>query len=253
MKTARDKRDFVDIATLLILFFGLVIAGWALTVYIKQAEELHNQNRIQMSMSLRSAENVIYEMIFKNEYLGAFFADAPDKEDFSFADAQRYVNLLLENGGFYGWNNVEELISRIYEPRDNYLGAKKKKLREAFDLAEHLLYLLEDAHSARQAHILSEAEYETWITYVDDIGFNPLFLSALYYGHSSGYMTKDFASHIKERLLRSKRNKQAVSILYKELLDQDWINKLGKRGYDDRMKISSNQSMQRIADRSSSH
>jgi hypothetical protein len=166
----------------------------------------------------------------------AFFADPPDKEDFTFQDAQQYVNLILVKGKFDHWENVEELVSRIYEPTNTFHDPQKIRLRKAYDLAEHLLYVLVDAHSAYKADILPEADYETYITYVDDLGFNPFFLSALYYGHSSGYITKDFASHIKKRLLRSKRNRQAVSILYKELLEEDWINKLGKRGANDDVK-----------------
>lgn len=252
MKIAWIKENFVSLATLFFLFAGTVIAGWALNVYINQTRELNKQNKIQLDLSLRSAENAMYEMTSKDEYLMAFFADPPTKGNFSLVDAQRYVDLFLRKGSrFGGWKNVEELLSKLYEPDDNYHDPKKNRLRKAYDLAEHLLYLLQDAHSAREAEILSPEEYETWITYVDDIGFNPLFLSALYFGHSSGYITKKFANHIKERLIVSKRSKQAVSILYKELLQDDWIYKLGKRGYDDHdhMKTSSNKSMQRIANK----
>ena len=125
--------------------------------------------------------------------------------------------------------SVEELLSRIFEPNDDYFDQNKRRLRKAYYLAERLLYLLQDAYSARQAGILSEAEYEGWLTYLDKIGFNPLFFSALRFSHSNGSLMKDFANHTKERLLRSDRNKQAVGILYPELLQKDWINKLGKK------------------------
>ncbi|MGW8158434.1 MAG: hypothetical protein ACWGKN_07910 [Desulfoprunum sp.] len=238
MKTGWTKESCISLITLIVYIAGAVIAGMALNVYINQAEELKKQSKIQIELSLRTAENAVYEMTAKEEYLMAFFADPPDK-DFSFADAQKYVNLFLEKNSFDGWNNAEELLNRLYDPNDNFHDPNKVRLRKAFDLAEHLLYLLQDAHSSYQANILCEAQYETWIAYVDDMGFNPLFLAALYFGHSSGYISKDFAIHIKERLLRNDVNKQSAGIIYKKLLQEDWIDGLGKRGYNDHMKISS--------------
>jgi hypothetical protein len=249
MKTGWTKENVISLATLVVYMVGAGIAGYALNIYIKQTEELSKQNKIQIDLSLRNAENELYQMASKDEYLEAFFADPPDKENFSFADAQRYVNLFLDKESFGGWKNVGELTSRVFEPSKNFHAPNKKKLRKAFSIAEHLLYLLQDAHSAYKANILCKADYETWITYVDDIGFNPFFLAALSYGHSSGYITKDFAINIKERLRSSKRNEQAISILYKELQEDDWIDNLGKREYDKYLELGSNKVMHRRADK----
>lgn len=233
MKCRWRHGDYIAFATLVVYIVGAIIAYRALHVYENQSEELKKQSQIQINMSLRSAENALYEMPSKDEFLMAFFADPPDKEDFTLADAQNYVNLFLEHNKLDGWKNVQELVSIIYEPSKNYHNPDRKKLRKAFDLAERLLYLLQDANSAYRAKILTKAEYETWISYVDDLGFNPLFLSALCFGHSSGYITEVFAQEIKDRIMRSKLNKQAASVVYKELLQDDWLKKVGKREYDD--------------------
>jgi len=244
----RWTKERLDRATVLIYLFGAVVAVCALVVYIFQTVELSKQNKIQIDLSLRQAENAMYDTTSRDPFLMAFFADPPEKEDFSIADAENYVNIVLEkNSTFGGWKNVEEFLSKLYAASSDYYDPKKQKLRKAYDLAERVLYLLQDAHSAHQAGILGDEDYETWITYVDDLGFNPFFLSALYYGHSSGYITKKFAEDIKKRFIRTKRNEQAARILYEELLKPDWKDNVGKRGYDNRMKTGINSSSRRIA------
>lgn len=238
MKVKWTFDNSLTLATLVVYVIGAGIAYRAYQVYVQQANELSKQTEIQIGISLRNQENSLYEMANKDEYLMAFFADPPSGDTFSKQDAHKCIELILSNKKFDSWETSEDLLGKLYEPKEDYNTPDKIKLRKAYDLAEHLLYLLQDTYSSYKAGIISKEDYDTWIPYVDDLGFHPLFISALYFGHSSGYIKKDFAVHIKDRLMKSKLNKQAVAILYNEMLQDDWINKLGKRGYVDDIKAN---------------
>jgi hypothetical protein len=221
----------ISILTFFVYVIGAIIAYKAVTVYKNQAGELNKQTAIQIDLSLRSAWNEISQLIVQYPYLVAFFADFPEDEEPSLKLAHQQINLFLETGTFEGWTTSEDLMIRLYEPTHDYHSVSKTKLRGAYHISEQLLYLLHDAYGAYKSKIITAENYETWIAFIDGIGFHPIFLSAVQFGHSGGYITKDFAKHLKERLLRSDTNRKAIEILYSDMLRDDWLERLGKQQY----------------------
>ncbi len=230
-----DKWKKIDTIVFLI---GAIIASWAAYTYRLQKIELENTNKIQVALSLRSAENEIYKLTYEKDYLMAFFADPPEGMDPNINMARQQINLFLDIKKKEKlkdeWHNVKDLLKIIYDGSDNkkFYRSERIKLRQAYDLAEHLLYLLHDAYDANKRKILLDEDFATWRPYIDDLGFHPLFLAAIYYGHSSGYMTKDFAKFLKTTLLKSDRNRKAIGVLYNDMLKDNWVDMLGKREYD---------------------
>jgi hypothetical protein len=222
----------ISLLTLFVYIAAAIIAYRAVTVYQKQTKELNNQNEIQIDLSLRGAYNEIVQLVEKDGYLIAFFADFPEDEEPSVELAHRQINLFLDTGTFEGWSNTEDLMKRLYELTPDFHNPIKARLRRAYHLAEQLLYLLHDAFTAYRAGILTDVKYESWIVFVDDVGFHPLFLSAILYGHSGGYITKDFAEHIKARLQQNERNRKAIKVIYSDMLNNDWLKRLGNQQYN---------------------
>ena len=107
----------------------------------------------------------------------------------------------------------------------------KVRLRRAYDLSEHILYLLSEAHEAQRYDAINRDVYEEWLAYFDDVCGHPIFLAAVDYGHSAGYFNKHFAGELLARLdlEKNKKGKETIRAIYPDMLSSDWVEQIGKQ------------------------
>jgi hypothetical protein len=237
-KTWENKSFFIEVLGLLVLVVGLIYAIKAYNVYDEQKKEMTNANRIQSVITFRSAESEIYKAIWSKPELMAIFADFPDGKEPNIDIAHDLVKLLCEKktNCIEPWDNAQELLAILYEPKhENFHSKDKQSIRAAYDLAEQLLYLVADAYSAKQYNIITEQEYNTYQAYIHDVGYNPLFIAAISFGHSSGYIEKSFALELQKEMETKKlngRNWKMLKIVYKEMTEPNWADTLSDCSYN---------------------
>jgi len=203
----------------------------------RNAEAALAGNKIRLAIDFRRQERALYERMFKEPDLMAFVADPlPAKKPFEIAD--HYITILLNDqeaktwtSEYKNWGTVENLLNILFQPLDFHNPAKVK-LRKAYDMGELLLYLLQDVYGAHLSNQIEKVEFDTWVPYFDDCAANPFFLTPLCFGHSSGYISRDFARFCKDRIERNERNRKVVEVVYPDMLKTNWIERIGQRGYD---------------------
>ncbi|HWR59179.1 MAG TPA: hypothetical protein VN328_09855 [Thermodesulfovibrionales bacterium] len=248
-RTPEDRRHDRQISvtrigilvTALIGILAFVLNISSLYINNKNVEMSLEANRIRLGADIRQQEDRVYELALRESDLMAFYADpASGLKPFEIAD--NYIRLILSRKEYqewerrYGkWESVQNLMRILYGP-DDFHNPAKVKLRKAYDMAEHLLYMLQTIHDAGRKNLLNKEEWQARLSYIDDKSANPLFLSAVYFGHSSGYITRDFAGLLRERILNDDRNKRIAAAVYSDILKPDWIDHIGKRQYNEARK-----------------
>jgi hypothetical protein len=206
-----------------IAIVGVFIGGLALLEY-------KHANNASMTNTLLNMDKETYIQISNRPYLQAMFVmpisnvdtkQAADRILALFLNKEHIDNKLLQ------WNNIPELFNRLFE-YSNFNNSDKQKLREAYFIAENILYLLLNAYESKNLSILSDQDYETYIGYIAEIGHNPLFLCAIYCGHKYGFITKLFSLELKTHLLKKKETKVIIKDIYKDLLDDKWCERVGE-------------------------
>jgi hypothetical protein len=164
-------------------------------------------------------------------HLEAFFASFP--EDLSPEErAERRIKLLAGNEyKTRKWKNVQDLSCMLFEEND-FANPTKEKLREAYSVAEEVLYLIDNAYDARRKGFITEKEYRTWWGYLDEVGDHPLFLAAVDYWHQMHYITPELASELRKKLLRPKaRGRATLEKFYPQMLRPDWAKLTGEESF----------------------
>lgn len=191
---------------------------------------------------LKDYEKYVYELADRYPYLQAFFVDVSREAD-PVKRANMQITILLQNGiescpdvpskeiaRIPQWKDVPALVDLLWGP-DDFHNKGKVRLRRAHDLGEQILYLLLEAYDANKRGAIDNDVYEEWIPYFDEIGSHPIFLAAVYYGHSAGYFKKDFAQELVRRLdlEKNRKAKETVQAIYPDMLKPDWVDRIGKK------------------------
>lgn len=88
----------------------------------------------------------------------------------------------------------------------------------------------ESAHTAFKAGILTEEDWETVDTYIDDVGAHLIFIEAVYWGHDGGNYSKAFAEELKKRYSSRDDLRQAALEIYPDIItNPNWAENMEKR------------------------
>lgn len=215
-------KKVIDILTITILSFG-VIVGY------KAYKEYRNQNNAQMINMLISSDTEVAKLMIDNKHLQGLHVLIPKDQN-----PKSIANQILEtivddknDNTCHDWNYIPELYDNIFG-LNNFNDENKKKLRDAYLIAEIILNDILSAFEAKNYNLINEKDYETYAGNFAEIGENPLFLCVIYWRHRVGYITKSFAQELKQRLLANPKRKHSIAVLYPDLLKDDWVGRVGE-------------------------
>lgn len=224
--------EYVKLVLEVLMFVVVCIGayiGW--NEYKDNNKASKDANSVSVLVKIDEAERKIYELAITYDYLNAFWAYFP--EDMSAKDlAKARISLLMndninEDGNIYAWNDVRDLEHIIFSC-DSFCDDKLKRLRTAYNMAEQTLYIVESASNAKSKGIIGDDVYQSYISYVYDIGSHPLFLEAIYFGHETGFLPFEFAKELKKIYMTNKLNRETAELIYPDIIhDPDWAEKVG--------------------------
>lgn len=184
-------------------------------------------NRMSRMAQLHEKEQNIFQQVVGKEYLKAFFAYHESKHNpKTLADAQLAI-IMQGKGSPPEWQTIQDLDECIYSA-EHFYDEGLENLREAYALAESMLYVAYEAHDSKTRGVLRADQVSSFRAWVDNNGSHPLFLLAVYFWHHCGYFSSSFAVELREQLLASPVAKAIIQEVYPELLSADWPNQVGQ-------------------------
>lgn len=218
-----------------------VVSILALVEYKITNDEAVKANMIACQSKLDEFENRIVCQLPENDFLNAVWVYSDKRHTTIKEDADAKLKALLcENGASgkkdlgFQWTNVEELELQLWS-EDSFKpdnARKLKPIRQAYNMLEQVLYLVESAYYAQEAGMLPKDAIENYAAYIDDIGCHPLFLEAIYFRHYGGYFQADFARFLKTRIENKPENKAIAEKLYPEMFNNPkWAEETGAWRY----------------------
>ncbi|HCA57869.1 MAG TPA: hypothetical protein DEP46_07805 [Blastocatellia bacterium] len=205
---------------------GGVLIGWrALATY-------NDANRVMMRAQLQSVDREILGNIYQSGHLHSIWLTKKDGEgvlDY----AKRRLKIIYDPMDmtqatvFDNFTTVDLMEELLYQ-ESSYKQPKMLNVRSAYSICESMLYLLSDVHFANTSSLVDDEELETYFAYLNDIGTHPLFLHALWYAHRGGYLRPEFAKELRHRYSNNDELREAVSVMYPDILSRKWLRRLGE-------------------------
>ena len=214
------------------LFFGLTAACAILGVIIAYlaVEQYKNQNNAQMIHTFLGSDTEISKLMTNNAYLHGFFAISLKDQDAKSIAIQKLKIIINDNHDNIcdHWKDIPELYEKMFE-LDDFNNNNKQKLRAAYFAADAILDDIQIAFEAKYYNLIKKEDYETYTGYFAEIGEHPLFLCAIYWNHKNGYITKDFAKELVNKLLADPKRKRTIEVIYPDILKENWVDRVGER------------------------
>lgn len=216
---------------------GAVVGVMAYAEYRKTNNLAEGSNRIAVYSQLNDKDKAIAAVALDKDkpHMDAIWVELPTTlKGKQRADAQ--LEAIITAGTkakrtpaqLPKWATIEELNTVLYS-KSAFRSADMQKLRDVFILSELILYTVNDAYQAAHEKMITPEQRDTFVAYLDDIGAHPLILCSIWYGHQGGFITKDFAAFIQQRLLKNAQVKQLAMQVYPELLADSWPKTVGAR------------------------
>jgi hypothetical protein len=239
--TERSVKTWIELITNLVIAMstaaGAVVGVMAYDEYRKANSLAEGANRIAVSSQLNDKDKAIAALALDKDkpHMDAIWVELPATlKGKQRADAQLEAIITagqkakIAPGRLPKWTTLEELNTVMYS-ESAFRSADMRKLREVYLLSELILYTVNDAYQAAQEKMITPEQRDTFAAYLDDIGEHPLILSSIWYGHQGGFITKDFAAFLQQRLLKNAQAKQLAMQVYPELLADSWPRTVGTR------------------------
>jgi hypothetical protein len=221
----KDRIEIIGIS------IGIIAAICGTGIGILALREYKAINELTMIGQLQSVDREISMMIFNHPTMNAIWVVVPDTlHGKDRADALLKAFLICEKDKTQisgsAWKTVRDLESILWS-QDNIHNEGMRTLRKGYNSLESTLYLVCTAITARQRGQLRAEDEKTFVAYLNDIGAHPLFLHALWFGHKGGYFSAEVARCLQKKLLKNRETREMADSIYKELLDEDWPEKVG--------------------------
>ncbi|MEQ1574674.1 MAG: hypothetical protein ABL993_10555 [Vicinamibacterales bacterium] len=101
------------------------------------------------------------------------------------------------------------------------------QVREAYIHLSSIFGLMHSAQDYKDGGVLSADELKTWLAYSSDIGPHPLLLVTVWNWHEAGYMSREFAAAIRQRLIDdAPRNRAIIEYFYPAMLTPQFLTTL---------------------------
>ncbi|RJO60290.1 hypothetical protein C4544_05360 [candidate division WS5 bacterium] len=220
-------KKIIDICTVILLILTAGAAFWGIKVGKDALSEYKKMNMVAMSTAILNMDKEIFKKLSDKPYLQAMFVEIPNE-----ITSHQVINLFLEKESqkFEDWKDIPSLYDKLwgFNEFDNKDNSDKSRLREAYFIGEEVLYVVLNAHEAHRQLLISDGDWESWAAYIDDLGTNPLFLAAIYCGHKYGYISKEFAEILKQRLMKKDDISRVIKSIYPEMINSDWVDRIGR-------------------------
>lgn len=223
--TRKDKIELFLLTVGVLITLSGAIAAWV------ALDEYKMTNKVSRISQLQEIERDLTAMNMDKPFLDGIWTITPKE-----ISGKERADMLIEaiwntapnnNDHFPQWSTVEDLENILYESKA-LTNDGMQRLRQTYLYIESILYLVADAYQANKQNLLNEDEVATYYAYLNTLGDHPLFLHAVWFGHTEGYLRKDFSIFLRNVLLKDKDKKETISKIYPELLDDNWVSKLKK-------------------------
>ncbi len=204
---------------------GVFVGVWAL-------KENRNANRLTLANQLYAQDAKLYDFMAQDPCLHALWAEFSDTNALATARKQVLILASTNNEQFsqfcttnidpLPWKTVGELYDRYVYRSEGFYDEKRIQLRKAYNFAENILYEVDNAYNAKNLKCLKEEDFQTWVAYTDALGMNPIFLTALQYGHDYAFLSEDSCSFFQERISSLHGASNLLQQIYPELLTNSW-------------------------------
>jgi hypothetical protein len=220
-----NKGDFIKVVVEIVSVIAL-IAGALIGAY--SYSEYRYNNLININNSLYAQDREIYKKMEGKKNVFGVFIQRPSGMNI-IDGSNKVLECCAGNKLSFVWKDAPDLYEKLYQI-EGFYNEDRVCLRDALDTAENILYLIYNVRDAEVlTHHAKEIGVETWYAYIEEVGENPLFLSAIYKAVKYGYIDKEFARFLYDRMNNSKHIKETLTVIYPEMTTMSWVDSVGEK------------------------